>query len=108
MNKEPVIVDERVRAVRNASGHLAYIVLAFGLMIDVVVRGLVGDKAGNWENWDLLGLVFVSSAVGTIYQRTKHGVVVCPRRVWMMMLIVGFVGLVVSSVAVLLQRFWHP
>ena len=88
MKEDPVILDERVVAVADRSSRLAYIILSFGVMIDVVVRGLAFGQAG----WDLLGLVLISSGVATVYQRAKHIRVFSRRRILLMMLICAVVG----------------
>jgi len=71
---EDVIKDERTIVVENASYRLGYIILLFGVLLDVLLRGLV--RRGTLpdpmslvaDNWDLLGLAIVSSGVATAYQ----------------------------------------
>ena len=100
MADEPVILDERARAVADTGSRWAYMLLSFGVLIDATVRGVVRDEAA----WDLLGLVFVSSAVGSLYMRFKR-VQVLPRRFLLILMILSaVVGLVVAVGAVLLTR----
>ena len=61
---QSVARDERTVAVENASYVWGYILLAFGLLIDVAYRGMFRHEAA----WDLLALVIASSGVCTIYQ----------------------------------------
>ena len=56
--------DERTMAVENTSYRWAYLVLSFGLLIDVSYRGLVHNET----SWDLLALVVLTGLVATLYQ----------------------------------------
>jgi hypothetical protein len=56
--------DERTVAVEHASYRWACLVLTYGLLVDVIYRGLVRHEAA----WDLLALVVVGGAVCTVYQ----------------------------------------
>ena len=56
--------DERTVAVANAGYRLAYMLLSFALLIDVMYRGLMRDEAA----WDLLALVILGGAVCAVYQ----------------------------------------
>jgi hypothetical protein len=66
--------DERMIAVENASYKLGFTVLVFGLLFDMVYRNLI--KRGSFPdplaltegNWDLMGLVILSSGLATAYQ----------------------------------------
>ena len=62
-----VVRDERTVAVENASLKWSYIVLCIALFIDMVFRALVLNEPA----WDLMLLIFFSSAIGTIYQIRK-------------------------------------
>jgi hypothetical protein len=56
--------DERERSIDHAADRLAYLVLSFGLLVDVAWRSVVrGEPA-----WDLLALVVVGGVVGTAYR----------------------------------------
>jgi uncharacterized integral membrane protein len=104
MDKQTPLLDERAVAVADRSYRLAWIVLAFGCLIDITVRGLVLKDAFCW---DILGLVAVSSAVGTIYTLIKR-VQVFSRRLLLAMVLISAIGGVIFAVAaVLLKRFWH-
>ena len=59
--------DERTVVVENASFRLGYLVLSFGLLVDVALRGF----AARANEWDLLGLVIVSGLVMTA-QQLRH------------------------------------
>jgi len=61
--------DERERAIDLAADRLAFLVLAFGLLIAVMYRAFVLDEA----SWDLMGLVILSGAAGFVY-RLQAGV----------------------------------
>ncbi len=56
--------DERTLAVENASYRLAYALLSYALLIDVMYRGLVRHEAA----WDILALVIGGGAFLTIHQ----------------------------------------
>ncbi|HUT59304.1 MAG TPA: hypothetical protein VNA25_15755 [Phycisphaerae bacterium] len=100
MNDQPVIRDERTFAVADKSFRFAYMVLAFGVLITGAVRGLAFQEAC----WDLLGLVFVSSVVATVYQRAKHVQVLPRNRALLSVLIAMAVALAGGIAFVLLKR----
>jgi len=56
--------DERTEAVVGVSCRWAYIILYFGLLIDTAYRAVFRHQAV----WDLLALIFVSSAAVMIHQ----------------------------------------
>lgn len=56
--------DERELAVDHAADRLSYLVLSFGVLVVVAIRGLVAEEA----SWDLLALVIVAGAAGTLYR----------------------------------------
>ncbi len=56
--------DERTEAVVGVSCRWAYIILYFGLLIDVAYRAVFRHEAV----WDLLALIFVGSAAAIIHQ----------------------------------------
>ena len=101
MNDRPPIRDERTVAVVDTSSRFAYMVLAFGVMIIAVVRGLVFGQVC----WDLLGLVWVSSLVATVYQRVKHVQVFSRRQSLLMVLTTMVAGAAAAiALALLLKR----
>ena len=60
--------DEREVSIDRAADRLAYVVLAFGVLVIVAYRGLVLDEA----SWDLLALVVATGFVGLGYRIWKH------------------------------------
>ena len=64
MKDNLIFKDERTKIVENASYRWAYLVLSFGLLIDVAYRGLLHNEA----SWDLLALVMLAGLVATLYQ----------------------------------------
>ena len=68
--------DERTVSVENASYRWAFLVFTYGLLVDVMYRGLVRHEAA----WDLLALVVVGGGICTAYQASQktlaHGWVV--------------------------------
>ncbi|MDX9974992.1 MAG: hypothetical protein RBU21_18540 [FCB group bacterium] len=59
-----VVRDERTVAVESAGLGMAYNVLSFALLIDVIYRGLVLNEAA----WDLLALGGLSGFIVILYQ----------------------------------------
>ncbi len=92
MNEQPVLHDERTDAVVGISARLAYLVLYSGVLIIAVVRTMVFRQMCV----DLLGVIFVSSVVGLVYQRVKHAQVIPWRWVLWFALGGGVLGLVMS------------
>ncbi len=64
MKEKPIVRDERTTSIENASYRWGYLVLAYGLLILIAVRGYFF----NQSNWDLMGLVILSGFVATAYQ----------------------------------------
>jgi hypothetical protein len=105
MDKQFPLRDERAVAVKNASYKYAYLVLAFGCLIDVIVRGLAyGDNSR-----DLMWLLGVSGVVSIFYQRVKRVGPQLPWRVWLVAALGGMVVWILGIMAFLaLKRwFWH-
>jgi hypothetical protein len=75
--------DERESAVDNAADRLSYLVLAYGILVIVAIRGLDGEAS-----WDLLGLVVLAGAVGLGYRLRKRVV----SRPWLVLMIGTLVG----------------
>jgi len=58
-------IDERTRAVSDHGNAIAYGILIYGLLLDVMVRSFVyGQQA-----WDLMGLVIAGGLVSWFYQQ---------------------------------------
>ncbi len=97
MSNSPVSRDERTLAVENASYRLAYLVLSFGLLLSVAVRGLVFNQA----SWDLLALVILGGGVATFHQGTQQ---ILSRRWAAMAFAAGLVGAIVAIVIGMMIR----
>jgi hypothetical protein len=91
-----VAFDEREIVIDRAADRLAYIVLAFGLLVDVAYRSFFRAEA----SWDLLGLIVLSGLVGLAY-RLRFGVRARP--VLTIMVVAALVGFTVA-VAIALVR----
>ena len=92
----PTERDERTATIENASYGLAYKVLAFGLLLDVMYRSL---RFGN-PTWDLLGLVLVSGVVLTAYQ-SRHAIL---GKSWTRLAVLAVVtGLIIAALTALLR-----
>ena len=70
MNPSPIERDERTVSVENASYRLSYMLLSFGILLDVMYRGQVRHESA----WDLFALVVVSGALGRAYQVRQNAV----------------------------------
>jgi hypothetical protein len=64
MNNPAVIKDERTRVIEREGDHLGFILLAFGVMIDIFIRSAFFNQAP----WDLFALVILASWTSTVYQ----------------------------------------
>ncbi|MFO0808730.1 MAG: hypothetical protein U0746_08925 [Gemmataceae bacterium] len=65
MSSTPLVQrDERTVAIENAGYRWGYLVLSFGLLVLVAYRSFVNQESP----WDLLLLVVLGGAVGTVYQ----------------------------------------
>ena len=62
--------DERELGADLAADRLSYLVLSFGLLGIVAWRSFVSDEAP----WDLLALVVVAGAAGTLYRLWRRAV----------------------------------
>ncbi len=63
-NKSQYAKDEREIAVENASYSLAYKIIIYAVLVDVIYRSLVYKQ----QTLDLLGIVIFGGAVATVYQ----------------------------------------
>jgi hypothetical protein len=94
-----VMRDERTDVVENASYRLAYLFIAFALLLDVMYRSVVRQES----SWELLAIIIVGGAISTVYQGrhrvlTRHSV----RLFALTSLIAAIVAAVVAAV-----RFLH-
>jgi hypothetical protein len=95
---EMVDRDERTVAVANAGYRLAYMVLTYALLVDVMVRGLVLREAA----WDLLALVVAGGVICTVHQERKDAM---PSG-WVrtMMVIAAVAAVIAAIVAAVMSR----
>lgn len=100
MNDKPLTCDERTDAVVGTGCRIAFLMLSFGVLLIAVVRGW----AFGQTCWDLLGLIFVSGAVATVYRRVKHAPVIPWRWMLWFVLISMAVGFAMSVLMALLKR----
>lgn len=56
--------DERTTFIENISYKYGYNIIAFALLLDVMYRSF----RLNETSWDLLGIIFISGTVMTLYQ----------------------------------------
>lgn len=97
MNKQTILRDERTTAVENQSYRIGYMIMAFGLLAIVAFRGFFRQES----NWDLLGLVMVSSAATTVYQGMQK--IFTPRVIWMMVITGVFAAVLAAALALVLR-----
>lgn len=97
MKEQMIERDERTTAVENQSYRLAYQVIAYGLLAIVAYRGFFLQQA----NWDLLGLVIVSSGLATLYQGREK---IFTRRTLWMWAVSALAAAVLAVVLVLLLK----
>ncbi len=64
MSAKKIEKDERTTFIENQSYRFAYIVLNFGILIDIMYRSFRLNEAP----WDLFGLIFLGGMVTTVYQ----------------------------------------
>ncbi len=94
MNSHTTLRDERTITVENASYRWGYLVLSFGLLLDVAYRGLVRQEA----SWDLLGLVLLGGLVTTWYQGSRS---ILGHRWWLTGLITALTAAAIAAVLAL-------
>jgi cell division protein FtsW (lipid II flippase) len=68
MKDQSIFRDERTTSVENASYRWGYMIVTYGLLLLVAIRGFLFQQS----NWDLMALVIVSSLVTTAYQGAHH------------------------------------
>jgi hypothetical protein len=93
MKDQMIIQDERTKSIENASYKPGFIILCFGVLIDIFIRSAFFNEAP----WDLFALVIVASWVSTIYQ-WRHKTLA--PNFWRSMLILGIATAVLSAVLV--------
>jgi hypothetical protein len=96
MKENMILKDERTVAVENASYRWAYLVLSFGLLVDVAYRGLGRQESG----WDLLALVILSGLITALYQGSQK---ILTRRWVFWAAMTAIVAAVVAIVIVLVR-----
>jgi hypothetical protein len=89
--------DERTLAVENASYRLGYMVVSYGLLVLVMIRGFFYNQAG----WDMLGLVILGGAVTTLYQ--AYNKVLAHRWLWLAAALFIISALVAAAFTLLLN-----
>jgi hypothetical protein len=99
MSEKPILKDERTRAVENASGQFGFVILLFGLMLDIIARSWFYGES----NWDLFALVVISSLAATVYQATHR---ILPPHFMRSLLVLGAACAVLAAVVTfLVARF---
>ena len=89
--------DERETSVDQKADRMSYLVLSFGLLANVAYR----SYANHESSWDLLGLVILAGAVGTV-QRIRQRVTT---RSWLLVAgITAGVALVLAMVIAFASR----
>jgi hypothetical protein len=91
MKDQPIIQDERTKSIENASYKPGFIILCFGVLIDIFIRSAFFKEAP----WDLFALVIVGSWASTLYQARQKTL---PPNFWRLMLILGIATAVLSAV----------
>ena len=97
MSNQTVECDERTVAVTQNSYRWGFLLLTFGLLVDIAYRGL----AARQQSWDLLALVVGAALVTTGYQAAHR---ILGRRWLFVMAIALAVGALVSFVV---RRLLH-
>ncbi len=87
--------DERAVSIEKASYSLAYKVIVFAILVDVVYRSFVLKQAA----WDLLGLVIGGGLVATLYQ-TRYKTAT---RSWVKAILLAFLAAAVVAVVIVLS-----
>ena len=70
MNEQPICQDERTLAVQNRSFRLAYALLAYGLLADILIRAFLRHEV----NWDLVALVLAGGILAKAYQAVNKAI----------------------------------
>jgi hypothetical protein len=99
MKSDQTIRDERFYSVENASYRIGYMILAFGTMALVAIRGLLFQQS----NWDFFALVWISSMVATAYQ-LRHKILPINSRSFYLTLAIIAIGSAVIAAAIVLAR----
>ena len=97
MTTNSVVHDERTVNVENASYRLAYLIVAYGLLLSIMYRGFVLKES----SWDLMGLVIGGGGVASLYQAQQR---VLTRRWWMVTAASAVIALIIAVALVLIRR----
>lgn len=62
------IRDERAKVVEDTSYRLAYLFIAFALLLDVMYRSFMRHEAP----WELLAIIIIAGAISTVYQGSQR------------------------------------
>ncbi|PKM58313.1 MAG: hypothetical protein CVU98_01600 [Firmicutes bacterium HGW-Firmicutes-3] len=89
--------DERTTFIENQSYKYGYIILTFGILINIIYRSFRLNEAP----WDLFGLIFLSGLVTTVYQY-KHKIFT---KNWIksIVLLVLFSAIIAVTIALFIQ-----
>lgn len=88
--------DERTVAIENAGYRWSYLVLSFGLLLDVAYRALAHGQA----SWDLLALVVFGGVVNAAYKGSHR---VLYKR-WVVLTAVTMITAAVLAIMIVLLR----
>jgi hypothetical protein len=88
--------DERTLAVENASYRWAYVLVVYGLLLDVAYRGLHNEAA-----WDLMALVIGGGVICSVYQARQRTLA----KGWLNK--VALVGCLVAVIAFVVAFAWR-
>ena len=99
MKSDQLIRDERYYSVENASFRIGYMILAFGTMALVAIRGFLFQQ----NNWDFFALVWVSSLVATVYQ-VRHKILPYTSRSFYIVIAVTLMGSAALAAGIILVK----
>ena len=98
MNPENICQDERTLAIRNKSFRIAYALLAYGLLADILARAFIRHEV----NWDLVVLVLAAGLFAKSYQVANKAVV--PRQALLFGAVFLITAVTVSALILFFQR----
>jgi hypothetical protein len=99
MKSNITIRDERFYSVENASYRIGYMILAFGTMALVAIRGILFQQS----NWDFFALVWISSMAATVYQ-LRHKILPINSRSFYITLAIIVLGSAAIAAAIILAK----
>jgi len=89
--------DERAISVENSSYSMAYNIITYALLVDVIYRSFVLKQTA----WDLIGIVFLGGLAATLYQLRYKAA----SRNMVVAIVVSIIsGIAISAVSVFLRR----